>query len=450
LKEALKKELEDKPPLLKAEPHIASLLNKVNRPDAKHFLEEAHLCLRANAPRAAIVMTWIVVIDHIYEYVLTHKLSDFNLELAKKNWKITSVTTKDDFSEIKKEKDFIELCRAANVFSNDVRKILDEKLGIRNTAGHPSTVTVHGTKAANFIEDLVENVILKLDGYRALAINSKGKLSLVSRKRKSFNRQYPYILEALTDLPKNTVVDGEIVALDDAGRPNFNLLQHSRGQASRIFYFVFDVLVYENRDLTRLAFIQRREIMNSVLKFTSPRIRMAQHFETSAEEMRRAARDQGLEGVVAKRTDSRYEAGKRSGSWAKYRLNRGQELVIGGYVPGKHGLDSIIVGYYKANDLTYIARVRNGFVPASRRQAFEKLSRLTVPTCPFVNLPETHKGRWGDGLTVTDMKKCVWVRPQLVAQIEFLEWTTSDHLRHSKFVGLREDKEPQSVSLSSR
>jgi hypothetical protein len=161
LKESLQKELENKPPLLKAEPQIEALLKKVIRSDAKNFLEEAHLCLRANAARAAIVMTWIVVMDHLYEYVLAHKLSDFNVELAKKNWKITSITAKDDFAEIRKEKDFIEICRAANVFNNDVRKILDEKLGIRNTAGHPSTVTVHGTKAANFIEDLVENVVLK-------------------------------------------------------------------------------------------------------------------------------------------------------------------------------------------------------------------------------------------------------------------------------------------------
>ena len=161
LKQAIKRELQQAPPLLKAEPHIADLLKKVTRPDAKSFLEEANLCLRANAPRAAIVMTWIVVVDHLYEYVLAHKLPAFSAELAKKGWKIISVTSKDDFAEIKKEKDFIELCRAANVFNNDVRKILDEKLGIRNTAGHPSTVTVHGTKAANFIEDLVENVLLK-------------------------------------------------------------------------------------------------------------------------------------------------------------------------------------------------------------------------------------------------------------------------------------------------
>jgi bifunctional non-homologous end joining protein LigD len=159
---------------------------------------------------------------------------------------------------------------------------------------------------------------IKLDGYRAVAINLKGKLKLVSRKRKSCDRQYPYIVGALTDLPENTVVDGEIVALDDAGRPNFNLLQHSCSQASRICYFVFDLLVYENRDLTRLTFVRRREIMNSTLKFASSRIRMAQHFETSAEKMLRAARDQGLEGVVAKRKDSRYEAGNRASGLPTY------------------------------------------------------------------------------------------------------------------------------------
>jgi ATP-dependent DNA ligase len=113
--------------------------------------------------------------------------------------------------------------------------------------------------------------------------------------------------------------------------------------------------------------------------------------------------------------------------------------------PWAHGLDSIIVGYYKANDLVYVARVRNGFVPASRRQVFGRLRSLEVPDCPFINLPKTHRSRWGEGLTAEDMKKCVWLRPELVAQIEFLEWTASDHLRHSKFVGLREGKDPRSV-----
>jgi bifunctional non-homologous end joining protein LigD len=89
--------------------------------------------------------------------------------------------------------------------------------------------------------------------------------------------------------------------------------------------------------------------------------------------------------------------------------------------------------------------VRNGFVPASRRQVFGRLRSLEVSDCPFINLPEKHRSRWGEGLTADDMKKCVWVRPELVAQIEFLEWTESDHLRHSKFAGLREDKDPRSV-----
>ena len=113
---------------------------------------------------------------------------------------------------------------------------------------------------------------IKLDGYRAIAVNSNGKLNLFSRNRKSFNRQYRYIVEALKELTANTIVDGEVVALDEAGRPNFNLLQHSRTEAKRICYFVFDLLVYQNRDLMRLPFIERREAMRTVLKFSSPRL----------------------------------------------------------------------------------------------------------------------------------------------------------------------------------
>jgi DNA ligase D-like protein (predicted ligase) len=286
---------------------------------------------------------------------------------------------------------------------------------------------------------------IKLDGYRAIAVKSSRNLNLFSRRRNSFNRQYSLVFDALADLPDNTVIDGEVVALDESGRPDFNLLQHYRAEASRIHYFVFDLLVYGNRDLTRLPLIERHEIMKSVLRFESPRVRITDYFEVPAADMLNAIRAQGLEGVVAKRRDNRYEVGKRTGSWAKHRLNSGQELVIGGYIPGAHGADAVIVGYYRRQDLIYVARVRNGFVPASRRQIFAKVKPLLVPKCPFVNLPEMHKGRWGEGLTAADMQKCVWVRPEIVARIEFLEWTDSDHLRHAKFAGLREDKNPRSV-----
>ena len=286
---------------------------------------------------------------------------------------------------------------------------------------------------------------IKFDGYRAIAVKSAGRLNLFSRRRNSFNRQYSLIFEALADLPDNTVIDGEVVALDESGRPDFNLLQHYRAEASRIHYFVFDLLVYKYRDLTRLPLIERHQVMKSLLELESPRIRITDYFETSAADMLNAIRAQGLEGVVAKRKDSRYEAGKRSGSWAKYRLNSGQELVVGGYIPGTHGVDAIVVGYYRGDDLIYVARVRNGFVPASRRHIFAKLKPLIISKCLFVNLPERHKGRWGEGLTAADMDKCIWVRPEIVARIEFLEWTESNHLRHSKFAGLREDKDARTV-----
>jgi len=219
----------------------------------------------------------------------------------------------------------------------------------------------------------------------------------------------------LNDLPENTVVDGEIVALDDTGRPNFNLLQHSRSQAIRICYFIFDLLIYDKRDLTQLPLVERREILKSKIKFQSPRVRIVEYFETSADTMLHSVREHGLEGVVAKRKESQYEVGKRSGVWAKFRLNLGQELVIGGDVPGAHGVESIIVGYYKESKLIYVARVKNGFVQETRRQAFAKLRPLVIADCPFENLPETEKGRWGTGLAAEDMKKCVWVRPEPVA-----------------------------------
>ena len=120
---------------------------------------------------------------------------------------------------------------------------------------------------------------VKLDGYRAMAVKSSGKLNLFSRRRNSFNSQHSLVFDALADLPDNIVIDGEVVALNDSGRPDFNLLQHHRAQASRIHYFVFDLLTYDNHDLTRLPLIERHEIMESVLKLKSPRVRIVDHFE---------------------------------------------------------------------------------------------------------------------------------------------------------------------------
>jgi len=286
---------------------------------------------------------------------------------------------------------------------------------------------------------------IKLDGYRALAVKSRTGLTLFSRRKKSFNRQFGHIVDALADLPEGTVVDGELVAIDDSGRPDFNLLQNFRAEASRIHYYIFDLMRWKDRDVTGLSLIERRELLKSVVAIRDKRIRISDYIEATPEALLSAVREQGLEGIVGKQKDSHYQPGKRSGAWIKYRVNRGQEFVIGGYFPGAHGFDSLIVGYYDGDKLVYVARTRNGFVPASRRQVFSRLKHLVTPACPFVNLPETRRSRFGEELNVEKMKKAVWLRPEAVAQIEFLEWTEGDRLRHSKFVGLREDKNPRSV-----
>jgi len=286
---------------------------------------------------------------------------------------------------------------------------------------------------------------IKLDGYRALAVKSGNGVTLFSRRRKSLNRQFPYIVQALADLPAGTVVDGEVVAIDESGRPNFNLLQNFRAEASRIQYYVFDLLCWKDRDLTGVPMVERRALLKSLVVIPDKRIRIADYFDAAPKDLLSAVREQRLEGIIGKRKDSLYQPGKRSGAWIKYRVNRGQEFVIGGYFPGPHGFDSLIVGYYEGDELMYVARTRNGFVPASRRQVFSKLKHLVTPNCPFVNLPETRRSRFGEELDAEKMKKAVWLRPEAVAQIEFLEWTRGDRLRHSKFVGLREDKNPRSV-----
>jgi bifunctional non-homologous end joining protein LigD len=129
----------------------------------------------------------------------------------------------------------------------------------------------------------------------------------------------------------------------------------------------------------------------------------------------------------------------------KMRVNRGQEFVIGGYTRGTGTFDALVFGYYEGKALIYVARTRNGFTPATREKIFKKCRGLEIDECPFANLPEARSGRWGQGLTRAKMAECQWLEPVLVGQFEFLEWTADDHLRHSKFVGLRDDIRAQDV-----
>jgi DNA ligase D-like protein (predicted ligase) len=274
---------------------------------------------------------------------------------------------------------------------------------------------------------------LKLDGYRAIAIKTGGTVRLRSRNDKDFNGKYPGIARALAALPDETVVDGEVVALDEIGRPSFSALQNGSAGAT-IVYYVFDVMVLGGRNVMGEPLAVRRDLLSrEVLPLLAEPVREAPRFEAALADLIAAVRAQGLEGLVAKRLDSIYEPGARSGAWRKMRLNRSEEFVIGGYTSGGQTFDSLVLGRYEGDRLVYVARTRVGFTPASRERLMAKLRPLEIAKCPFANLPEARGGRWGEGLTAEKMKECVWVRPELLAEVEFVEWTPDGHLRHARF-----------------
>jgi len=287
---------------------------------------------------------------------------------------------------------------------------------------------------------------LKLDGYRALALKTEGKVQLRSRNNNDFSGRYPAIVKALAPLPNETVIDGDVVAFDEAGRPSFNTLENYGSSKVPIFYFAFDLLILAGRDVRSETLDTRRELLRTKIltKLDEP-IRYSAELAADLPDLIHSVREQGLEGLVAKRRNSPYEPGQRSGAWRKMRINRGQEFVIGGYTASPKNFDALIFGYYEGSRLIYVARTRNGFTPRLRDQLFKRFRDLQIPECPFSNLPEKTPGRWGQGLTAAKMQDCSWLKPVLVGQFEFVEWTPDNHLRHSRFVALRDDKPARDV-----
>jgi bifunctional non-homologous end joining protein LigD len=287
---------------------------------------------------------------------------------------------------------------------------------------------------------------LKLDGYRALAIKSAGRIQLRSRNGNDFNARYAGVVKALTAIPDETVLDGELVALDEDGKPSFNTLQNYGSAGVTVIFYIFDILVLAGRDVMAEPLLRRRELLEEhVLPSLSEPVRYSPVLEASLRDLIQSVKAQGLEGLVAKRRNSRYEPGQRSGAWQKMRINQSQEFVLGGYTLGGTTFDALVFGYYENGKLVYAARTRNGFTPKLRADLMKKFKPLVTETCPFSTLPEKKAGRWGAGLTAAKMEECRWIRPQVVAQFEFVEWTTDGHLRHSRFVRLKEDTKAKDV-----
>jgi ATP-dependent DNA ligase len=239
---------------------------------------------------------------------------------------------------------------------------------------------------------------IKLDGYRALAFKTGGKLSIRSRNDNDFALRYPSIAKALVSLPDDTSVDGEIVAFDEAGKPSFNALQNFGTSKPDLIYYIFDVMVFAGKEVMAEPLAKRRDLLEKkVLPKPAEPIRYSPALKASLADLIQSVKAQGLEGLVAKRQDSKYQPGLRTDAWQKMRVNQGQELVIAGYTPSSKNFDALVIVYYEGGKLMYAARTRNGFTPASRVDLFKKLKPLETEECPFANLPEKKARRWARG-----------------------------------------------------
>ena len=290
---------------------------------------------------------------------------------------------------------------------------------------------------------------VKLDGFRALALLGGSETKLVSRNDNDFATRFPEVVEALESFePRDTILDGEVVALLPDGRSSFGLLADRDGNdAPRVFY-VFDVLRYAGRDVTELPIEMRKEIL-AAHRTNTGLIRLSEALDAPYERLIAEARKLGLEGLIGKKKGSGYEVGKRTGTWVKLKLLNEQELVIGGYTDptgSRSGLGALLVGAYDGKELRYAGKVGSGYTAKTLRELAAQLGALERKTCPFADLPELPKpGAHGTRMTKSEMKKVHWVSPTLVAQVRFTEWTRDGHLRHPVYLGLRPDKNPKDV-----
>lgn len=284
---------------------------------------------------------------------------------------------------------------------------------------------------------------IKLDGFRGLALKHGDRAQLLSRQNKDLAADFPALIPVLQSVPAGSfLLDGEIVALDAEGKPSFQLLQRRKEAAGTIVYYAFDLLHLDGEDWRERPLHKRKAALARLVAGTG--IRYSVSFDGPVDRVRAGVEEMGLEGIIAKRRDSTYTAGERSGAWVKFKLSPRQEFVIGGYKRGQP-LESLVVGYYEAGKLLSAGHVRQGLNPKSRRELHRALQLLAADVCPFANLPSAGKGRWGEGFTSEKMKEIQWVMPKLVAQVSFAEWTRDGNLRHGTFLGLRTDKNATQV-----
>jgi bifunctional non-homologous end joining protein LigD len=274
---------------------------------------------------------------------------------------------------------------------------------------------------------------------------------LFSRNGKDFGDKFTEVRDALAQLHvDDAIIDGEIVALDHKGRSSFQLLQRFELGEVRppLFFYAFDLLRLNGEDLTQQPLLRRRSQLERILKNAQETIRYSSSLGENAKVLLPKIRKLGLEGLIGKRTNSIYEPGRRSGAWIKLKLSREQEMVIGGYTDpegSRAHFGSLLIGFYEDKKLKFAGKVGAGFTEAMLESLHLRLKKIAVYTCPFSGLPEARGGRYGKNITAAEMKRCHWVRPVLVCQVKYSEWTQDGKLRQPVYLGLREDKDAADV-----
>lgn len=275
----------------------------------------------------------------------------------------------------------------------------------------------------------------KYDGYRALAFIRDGKVKLISRNALLFNSKYPKLVEVLGGVAQNVVFDGEIVVEDTEGKSRFQWLQHYDVNPTRgtLKFYIFDLLYFNGFDLRLLELIQRKRLLKAIF----PKLKnivYSEHVIGKGIDAFRKAEKAGGEGIIAKQVVSKYHTNKRTKDWLKIKTEMQQEVVIGGYTDpqgSRKGLGALLVGYYRDADFIYAGKVGSGYSESILADLEKKLSKLNRATPAFINPPK--------------MKGAHWVKPELLAQVKFAEWTETGSMRHPVFLGLREDKPAKKV-----
>jgi bifunctional non-homologous end joining protein LigD len=288
---------------------------------------------------------------------------------------------------------------------------------------------------------------VKWDGYRALAFINNGGVELVSRNNKTFNEKFYPICKILQQWEINAVLDGEILVLNDKGISNFGQLQNWRSEADgELVYYVFDLLWYEGKSLMELPLIQRQAVLKETLPVDDDRIRLSKVFSASGIEFFDAAQRMDLEGIIAKKADSTYSPNIRSKEWLKIKVNKRQEVVIGGYTLNKESsklFSSLLLGVYEKGKFQYVGKVGTGFSHSLQKELMAAFKPLIIDKSPFETEPDYNKpSRFRSNPPKVE---ATWLKPELVCEVSFTEVTDDGVFRHPSFVGIREDKKAGEV-----